>query len=158
MSTGHQGSTCGTKIGAPSPCPIRRLIVTSRGRKICFWNSPIALKFARHFGSCAAEAPVKFQSDMTIQTTIFAASILHEVLRYRNKNTNKIQQSMHIIITYLHIKTTNSLFLYFPISIWPRWLSYCVTKLKIGQIWVLNRNHQQCSLSLVVKSGTTVYA
>ena len=41
----------------------------------------IALKFDRHFGSTAAEVPVKFQSDSTVLNTNLAASGLCEILR-----------------------------------------------------------------------------
>ena len=51
---------------APSQYPIRRIIVRSRSRVICIWNCPIAQKFDGHFGSIAADVPVKFQSDTTI--------------------------------------------------------------------------------------------
>ena len=41
---------------------------------------PIALKFDRHLDSSAAEMPAKFQSDMIIITSNFAASRYHEIL------------------------------------------------------------------------------
>ena len=53
----------------------------SRSREICVNNYPIALKFDSHLDSTAAEAPVKFQSDVIIQTTNLMASSLHEILR-----------------------------------------------------------------------------
>ena len=40
----------------------------------------IALKFDKHLGSCAAEVPVKFQSDAIIQTTDLTAWRLNEIL------------------------------------------------------------------------------
>ena len=56
-------------------------LVKSRSREICIKNCSIALKFDRHFGSIAADVPVKFQSDTTILSTNLVASRLHEILR-----------------------------------------------------------------------------
>ena len=39
------------------------------------------MKFDRHLGSSAAEAPVKFQSDAIVQTTKLAASRLNKIWR-----------------------------------------------------------------------------
>ena len=39
------------------------------------------MKFDRHFGSSAADVPVKFQSDATISSTNLVASRLYEILR-----------------------------------------------------------------------------
>ena len=39
------------------------------------------MTFDRHFGSSAADVPVKFQSDTTIQSTNLVASRLYEILR-----------------------------------------------------------------------------
>ena len=69
---------------APSQYPKRRLSV--RSRKISkprdlYLDCPIALKFDRHFSSSAADVPVKFQSDTTIESTNLVASRLYEILR-----------------------------------------------------------------------------
>ena len=40
----------------------------------------IPLKFDRHLGNSAADVPVKFQSDVIIQTTNPVASRLHKIL------------------------------------------------------------------------------
>ena len=57
------------KIWALFQYPIRRIILRSRKvscRVIDIKNGPIALKFGRYIGSTAAEAFVKFQSDVII--------------------------------------------------------------------------------------------
>ena len=56
-------------------------LVKSRSREIRCQNDRIALKFERHFGSAAAEVPVKFQSDWKSLYMNLAASRLHEILR-----------------------------------------------------------------------------
>ena len=56
-------------------------LVKSRSSEIGGLNCRIALKFDRHFGSCTAEVPVKFQSNRTILNTNLAASILCEILQ-----------------------------------------------------------------------------
>ena len=43
----------------------------SRSHEIVSWNNRITWKFGRHFGSRAAEMPVKFQSDQIIINTYF---------------------------------------------------------------------------------------
>ena len=53
----------------------------SRSREIGSLNYRIALKFDRHFGSTAADVPVKFQSDRSILNTNLVASRLCEILR-----------------------------------------------------------------------------
>ena len=53
----------------------------SRSYEIGSLNYRIALKFDRHFGSNAAEVPVKFQSDWAILNTNLAASRFHEILQ-----------------------------------------------------------------------------
>ena len=59
---------------------LSQILVKSRSREICIYNWPISLKFDRHFGSIAADVPVKFQSDTTIQSTNLVASRLHKIL------------------------------------------------------------------------------
>ena len=56
-------------------------LVKTRSHEIGTLNGRIAVKFDRPIGSIAAEVPVKFQSDRTIQNTNLAASKLHEILR-----------------------------------------------------------------------------
>ena len=46
-------------------------LVKSRSRGIRISTFPIALKFNRHLGSSAAEMPVKFQSDTSLQHPIW---------------------------------------------------------------------------------------
>ena len=69
--------------GKTSYCKIssRCRYCKSRCREICLYNWLMALKFDRHLGRSAAEAPIKFQSDAIIQTINHSASRLHEILR-----------------------------------------------------------------------------
>ena len=56
-------------------------ISESRSRENASFDYRIALKFDRHFGSIAAEVPVKFQWDRTMLNTNHAASRLCEILQ-----------------------------------------------------------------------------
>ena len=56
-------------------------LVKSRSREINIYTLPIALKFDKHLCSCAAEIPVKFQSDAVLIIFNLALSRLHETLR-----------------------------------------------------------------------------
>ena len=60
------------------------------------------MKFDRHFGSSAADGPVKFQNDTTIQSTNLAASRLYEILRkdvFSDIETGPRTRQYHIIIS-----------------------------------------------------------
>ena len=48
--------------------------------RIMSYNGRIALKFDTHFGSAAAETPIKFQSDWKSLNLNLGASSLHEIL------------------------------------------------------------------------------
>ena len=56
-------------------------LVKTQSREIGSLNYCMALKFDRHIGSNAADAPVKFQSDWTVLNTNLAALRLHKILQ-----------------------------------------------------------------------------
>ena len=56
-------------------------LVKSRSCETGCYNVHFALKFYGHFGSAAADVPVKFQSDWESFKANFVASILYKILR-----------------------------------------------------------------------------
>ena len=58
-------------------------LVKYRSCEIECYNDPITMKFDRHFGSAAAEVPVKFQSDWKSLNLNYGASRHHEILWWK---------------------------------------------------------------------------
>ena len=77
-------STNGVILGKAGPLFTKQNLAKSQSCEIRVYTFPIALEFDRHLGRCAADVPVKCQSDTISITSNLAAS---NFTRFRGKTS-----------------------------------------------------------------------